>query len=162
MPTHRVDISAQTPRMKGTTRTGAAAPGATSGEPNDAGVIGIENKTPLSEPVLRQVGLFGGYDESGAVIDLRETEGAIFLPKPESQDACTTVAEVCAFLQEKYKGYFERTPLAATADQPERVSVRFTYGDDADIQTGSGPDTKSATRALATKLGETFACLGEG
>lgn len=148
---------------------------------NEHGVAGLEHKVPLSEAVLKAVGLYGGIvhasDPKGTdaetaksnararalsreagytgqiVRDLRDSDGAIFLPAPESADDCTSPADVVAFLSAKHQGYFERTPLA------DGVSVRFTYGPAAEIVTGYGPTTKAAVTAMAKKLGESFACL---
>lgn len=157
---HKVDISARQPQMKSTTSTDRQkVPSAT-----DAGMAeGLEHKVPLSEAVLRAVGLFGGAATTGkgksaktTVTDLRDKEGAVFLPAPDSPDGCTTPADVVSYLSAKHGGYFERTPLANG-----RVMVKFTYGEDADTATGSGATTKDAVRAMASKLGETFECLSD-
>jgi hypothetical protein len=174
MATHHKTINRDGPSMKGTTRDEAGK-----------GAVDTEHKVPFSEAVLKAVGLYGGVvpekdakdaDEEtiesnkrarsihlkagrkGPVIrDLRDQPGAIFLPAPK-KDECDTPADVIAFLSAKYKGYFERTPSTDSEGAPI-VTTRFTYGDGADIVTGSGKTTKAAVKAMAAKLGETFECL---
>lgn len=100
-----------------------------------------------------------GADASKRVIrDLRDSEGAIFVPPPEDNDSCTTAADAILLMSHKYGGYFERTP-GTDDDGQDFVSARFTYGKTADVVTGSGATTKEAVRAMFAKLGETFACL---
>lgn len=162
MATHRVDLSRSGPAMKGKGGSG-------SDEPNEAGVVGAEHKVPLSEAVLRQVGLFGGHHpvpkgaDKGtkpAVKDLRDQEGAHFEPAPTKAGDCADTRDVVNFLSAKYKGYFERTPLTDEDGKP-LVTVRLTYGPAAEVVSGSGPTTKAAVASLAKKLDESFDCLGD-
>lgn len=156
MATHKKTIDRDGPSMKGAAR---------DAEADERGVIGAEHKVPLSEAVLKAVGLHGGTTvEPGTrgrgkstVRDLRDQKGAIFLPAPDA-DECDTVADVVAHLSAKHKGYFERTPVRDAEGQP-LVTVRFTYGEAADIVTGSGKTTRDAVKAMAAKLGESFDCL---
>lgn len=156
MVMHKKTIQRDGPSMKGQGSAG-------NPEADENGVVGVEHKVPLSEAVLKSVGLYGGTrpakgrakGDSG-VIDLRDQKGALHLPAPERAD-CSTVAEVVSFLSADRKGYFERTPIGEGSNA--RVTVRFTHGEDADIVTGSGKTTKQAVRAMAAKLGESFDCL---
>jgi hypothetical protein len=154
MATHHKTINRDGPSMKGTTRDAPAGKGA----------VDTEHKVPLSEAVLKAVGLYGGSRPAqgrgkGATdaVDLRDQPGAIFLPAPK-QSECDTPADVVAFLSAKYKGYFERTPSTDSEGAPI-VTTRFTYGDGADIVTGSAKTTKGAVKVMAAKLGEVFDCL---
>jgi hypothetical protein len=163
MAQHKVDLSRSGPAMKGKSTTGSGG-----AEHNEAGVTGAEHKVPLSEAVLRQVGLFGGHQpapkgaEKGAkptVRDLRDQEGALHEPRPTSAGACTDLRDVVRFLEAKYKGYFERTPVTGPEGE-SLVTVRLTYGPAAEVVSGSGATTKAAVTSLAKKLDETFDCLG--
>lgn len=153
-----VELSRRGPSMRATRSVGK---GNESGDDVDESLVeGIEHKPQLSEAVLRAVGLHGGDRVEGSgksqkrsVRDLRDTDGALHVAPPKTTDDCSSVADVVAYLSHKYRGYFERTPF------PGRVSVRFTYGDDADVYGAGGATTRDAVRALAEKFDETFACL---
>lgn len=188
MTKHRVDIDASAPSMRASRAVNGRAASDDDATSGVAGVVGIEHKPRLSEAVLRAVGMHGGvvpatdaddaHDETRAsndraralhkassskskrvVRDLRDSDGAIFVVPPESADDCSNGADVVNYLQHKYEGYFERTPIET--DDGEIVNVKLTYGASADVVTGLGATTKSALRALAAKLHERFACLGD-
>lgn len=159
MVTHKKTIQRDGPSMKG---DGSGR----SPEADAHGVVGMEHKVPLSEAVLRAVGLYGGTrpakgrakGDSG-VVDLRDQKGSIFFPAPARGD-CDTAADVVAFLSAKHGGYFERTPVGSGTNA--MVTVRFTYGEGADVVTGVAATTKAAVKAMAAKLGESFDCLEDG
>lgn len=163
MAKHTVDIKQRGLKMKGASaRAKNSEPSVASSARNaDAdgpeGVSGLEFKPKLSGAVLRAVGLHGGIADDG-VIDLRDTEGAMYVPPPADNDACTSAADAILLMSHKYGGYFERTP-GVDEDGEAFVSGRFTYGRTADVVTGSGATTKEAVRAMFAKLNETFACL---
>lgn len=99
-----------------------------------------------------------GAKKAPVVRDGRDTEGAIFLPPPESNEDCMSAADAVLLMSHRYGGYLERTPIV-DEDGREFATVRFTYGPTADVVTASAEKTKDAVRALFAKLGETFPCL---
>lgn len=164
MAQHKVETTGRLP-VKGSRKANdrdVHSRGVHADETDENGVAGAEHKVPLSEAVLMAVGLHGGTDTSkkgkGAVIDKRDAEGAVFTAAPKSADDCHNMVDVVKYLEAKNKGYFETTKVRSSEGGMIRTA-RLTYGDAADVATGSGKTMKDAVKALAEKLGESFKCL---
>jgi hypothetical protein len=148
--THKVETGGRAGIVRSGRVAGDQSYGQTEGE-----------KVQLSEAVLRAVGLHGGTEADGeTVLDKRETEGAVFAPAPGTPEECAELHQVQAYLAEQYGGYIERTktkgkPQGKGKAKADRVTIKLTYGEDAEVVTGAGKNNREALRALCERLGET-------
>jgi len=97
-------------------------------------------------------------DDDEVIVDNRDIPGAIFREAPASPKECVELYDVQNYLAAKYGGYIERTKRkkkTAKGKPVDRVTIRMTYGDDAEVVTGVGANNPEALRALCDKLGET-------
>jgi hypothetical protein len=150
MAQHKVNVGGSVPTSSA---TGAGGSGGQTRSDVDEPNLDVSHLRPVSEGVLRRVGLHGGANEDGSVRDMRNQYGGAFDLDPDTLPSNEPHVQLLR-LQHQTGGIVERNTNADGS-----ITLSLTHGD-GDVTTFKAQDDKAALAGLIAKMGSAVNASG--